>query len=376
MLAHESRRLKPDKISRPQPVVSQAGHRDLTSVRDDYLAGRVPVQALAAVRQTISEPGRPLDPVVRADFESRMRHSFADVRVHSDERAGRSALALGSEAYAAGRHIVFAPACYQPQRSEGQALIQHELTHVRDQARSSPGSVRVAEAHEFGNRSAATAEPGTVQRSLFGAITGGLVAAGVGAVGGALLGSLLGPAGTVVGGILGGLIGGLAGLIRGDTASTDVRPLKSGEVTEAKKVFGDSIDYDRVRLGESAVMTAGPGQPARTPFETIYFPPGTLANLPMPWLIHELTHVWQTQHGVSVVTKIWWALHSITGNPYDYGEEAGLKEKAAQGRHFRDFNTEQQGDICKNYYMAQQAGLDTSAYDPFIQEVKGQQPRK
>ncbi len=362
----------PTHESRRQSAMSQAGHRSLISARDDYLAGRVPVQALAAVRETISEPGKPLDSVVRADLESRMRHSFADVRVHSDERAGRSALALGSEAYAVGRHIVFAPHCYQPQRSAGRALIEHELTHVRQHARSVSGSLRVAEAHEHSNRSTATAEPGVIHRSLFGAAAGGLVGAGFGAVGGALIGSLLGPVGTVVGGILGGLIGGIAGLIRGETASTDVRPLTSPERHEAELVFGNSIDYDRVRLGESAIMTAGPGQPARTPFETIYFPPGTLAKpVPMEWLIHELTHVWQTQHGISVATKIWWALHSIAGNPYDYGGEPRLKEAAKQGRHFLDFNTEQQGNICRDYYLAKKAGRDTSAFDPFILEVRG-----
>lgn len=150
----------------------------------------------------------------------------------------------------------------------------------------------------------------------------------------------------------------------------NVRPLSADERTEARTVFGTNLDYDRVRLGESAIM--GAIQNARTPFETIYFPPGALTSTGLiPWLIHELTHVWQTQHGVSVLTKMWWALHSITGNPYDYGGEPGLVRAAAEGKHFRDFNTEQQGDICRNYYIAHQAALDTRAYDPFIREVKG-----
>jgi len=95
----------------------------------------------------------------------------------------------------------------------------------------------------------------------------------------------------------------------------------------------------------------------------------------MPWLIHELTHVWQTQHGIFVATKIWRALHSIAGNPYAYGGESGLEEDAKHGRHFRDYNTEQQGDICRDYYLAKKAARDTSAFDPFILEVQGQ-PRK
>jgi hypothetical protein len=337
---------------------------------DDYLAGQVPAKALSAVRQTISEPGHPLDSAVRADYESRMRHNFADVRVHSDDRAGWSALALQAEAYTVGGHIVFAPGCYRPQQSAGRALIAHELAHVRQDRQPVSTPLRVADAREHGSRSVTAPEPGTVHRSLLGATLGGLGGAALGAVGGALAGSLLGPAGAIVGGILGGLIGGLAGLIAGETATADVRPLNAVERREARKVFADSIDYDRVRLGESAIM--GAGENARTPFETIYFPPGAQAEADfIPWLIHELTHVWQTQHGISVATKLWWALHSITGNPYDYRHEQGLKDEAAKGRHFRDFNTEQQGDICRDYYVALQAGRDTSAFEPFILDVQG-----
>jgi hypothetical protein len=323
-----------------------------------------------AVRQTVSEPGHPLDSTVRAEYESRMRHSFADVRVHSDDRAGWSALALGAEAYTVGRHIVFAPRCYRPQQSAGRGLIAHELAHVRHERQPVASPLRVADAGEHGSQSVIAPEPGTVHRSLLGATLGGLGGAALGAVGGALVGSLLGPAGAIVGGILGGLVGGLAGLIAGETATADVRPLNAVERREARKVFADSIDYDRVRLGESAVM--GSGQNARTPFETIYFPPGAQADTNfIPWLIHELTHVWQTQHGISVVTKLWWALHAITGNPYDYGDEQGLKDAAKKGRRFRDFNTEQQGDICRNYYIALEAGQDTSAFEPFILDVQG-----
>ena len=266
--------------------------------------------------------------------------------------------------------MVFAPGCYRPQQSQGRALIAHELAHVRQDRQPVPSPLRVADVREHGSRSVMAPEPGTVHRSLLGATLGGIGGAALGAVGGALVGSLLGPAGAIVGGILGGLVGGLAGLIAGETATADVRPLNAVERGEAHKVFGDSIDYDRVRLGESAIM--GAGENARTPFETIYFPPGAQADAGfIPWLIHELTHVWQTQHGISVVTKLWWALHAITGNPYDYGDEKGLKEAAAKGRRFRDFNTEQQGDICRNYYVALKAGRDTSAFEPFILDVQG-----
>jgi hypothetical protein len=43
------------------------------------------------------------------------------------------------------------------------------------------------------------------------------------------------------------------------------------------------------------------------------------------------------------------------------GGEEGLRRAAGQGRHFLDFNTEQQADICRNYYLALMSGGDTSA---------------
>ena len=374
-LAKESLRLAGSLVNGAHPrrplAERQAVRHNLAGVRDGYLAGRVPSEALAAARDTVAAPGHPLDPGLRADLEPGFRHSFADVRVHSDARAGRSALALGAEAYAVGRHIVFAPQCYQPHRSEGRALIEHELGHVtRSEHGARPAPLRVAEADHLRSHAAVPAEPGVIHRSLLGATLGGLGGAALGAVGGALLGSLLGPVGAIAGGIAGGLIGGIAGVVGGETLTADVRPLNADERREAYQVFGANLDYDRIRLGESAIM--GAGENARTPFETIYFPPGAQASADfIPWLIHELTHVWQTQHGISVVTKVWWALHALTGNPYDYGDEKGLKEAAGKGKGFRDFNTEQQGDICRDYYRVRRADGDTSAYDPFIREVKG-----
>jgi hypothetical protein len=88
----------------------------------------------------------------------------------------------------------------------------------------------------------------------------------------------------------------------------------------------------------------------------------------MPWLIHEMTHTWQTQHGISVIRKTLTALRG--GSAYDFGGVKGLEQAAAQGRHFLDFNTEQQASICEHYYTTLKAGGDTSAYEPFINEVK------
>lgn len=219
------------------------------------------------------------------------------------------------------------------------------------------------EGNEHGRAAVAARQDGGVTRlAAFGSIAGTLLGAYAGAALGFAVG---GPLGAVVGDVLGGV----AGLAFGDAACAGKRGLTAEEEAEARLVFGDALDYAAVRIAEAPVMAVGDF--ARTPFNTVYFPPGTSArpfNGFMPWLVHELTHVWQTQHGVGIVTKL---LHAMRGpSAYRYGGEAALRGAAAEGKRFRDFNTEQQGDILRDYYVRLKAGADTSAYEPFVAEVK------
>jgi hypothetical protein len=144
------------------------------------------------------------------------------------------------------------------------------------------------------------------------------------------------------------------------------RLLTHHEKQEAYRVFGDSLDYDRIRVSEDPVMSFP--RYARTLPSTVYFPPGGFSNPSfLPWLIHELTHSWQYQHGVSVSTTLY---HAIASS-YDYGGEQALIDAHDAGQGFTDFNTEQQGDITRDYYRALVGGGDVSAFQPFIDEIQG-----
>jgi hypothetical protein len=81
--------------------------------------------------------GRPLEPAVRSDMESRLGHDFGDVRVHADGQAGESASSVGAHAYTVGNEVVFQPSSYAPDTVDGQRMLAHELTHVVQQ-RSGP----------------------------------------------------------------------------------------------------------------------------------------------------------------------------------------------------------------------------------------------
>jgi hypothetical protein len=157
----------------------------------------------------------------------------------------------------------------------------------------------------------------------------------------------------------------------------NTRTLSSTEIAEAKKVFGSSISYWQVRIDEYSLIAwigslfSGGGGMGVTTFHTINFnhkiktAPG---NSDMAWLIHELTHVSQYEHvGSQYMGE---ALHAQATGGYGYGGEAGLLTAFAAGKHLRDFNREQQGDIARDFYLALTSGRPTTAYDPFIVELR------
>jgi len=85
------------------------------------------------VHEVLRSPGQRLDPATRAFMEPRFGHDFANVRVHTNNRAAESAEAVNALAYTAGDNIVFSAGQYAPASSLGQWLLAHELTHVVQQ---------------------------------------------------------------------------------------------------------------------------------------------------------------------------------------------------------------------------------------------------
>jgi len=148
------------------------------------------------------------------------------------------------------------------------------------------------------------------------------------------------------------------------------RGLTGAERAEAQLVFGKNLDYDRIVVEEAPIM--GAGGIARTTPWTVNFPPGSFSGPGfMRWLIHELTHSWQYQHGISLGTTFYYGTAGYFYPPYyDYGGEGGLLAAQAGGRSFRSFNTEQQGSILADYYKRLKAGMSVSAWQPFVTEVQ------
>ena len=82
------------------------------------------------------------------------------------------------------------------------------------------------------------------------------------------------------------------------------RPLTDGEIALARSMFGDAVDYARVRLIRGKWWPFQPRNSAMAPMGNIYFHPqgGAWSDdfskesvRRQAFFIHEMTHVWQAQ---------------------------------------------------------------------------------
>ena len=186
-------------VRRPQasPVAGLAEPADSRTLLGlQRAAGNAAVAGLleerSPVHEVVSSSGRPLEPEVRADMESRLGADFSDVRVHDDSAAAASASAVNAHAYTVGTNVVFQRDAYDPSSHAGQVTLAHELTHVVQQrngpvaATSAPGGIAVSDPSDrFELEASANAErvmsapstPRAVDRAVGGPeMTGGVPA--------------------------------------------------------------------------------------------------------------------------------------------------------------------------------------------------------
>lgn len=146
------------------------------------------------------------------------------------------------------------------------------------------------------------------------------------------------------------------------------RRLSEVEITEAKKMFGDTIRYDLVLVDPAAKFGTKSFALAYVSFFTInYRKPISLAVF-----IHEMVHVWQYQNfGAVYISKAIKAQKSIEG--YDYGGKQGLYGAMLKGKKITDFNFEQQAEIVEDHYRAMSnrdlSPIELSAYSYFSTQV-------
>ncbi len=142
------------------------------------------------------------------------------------------------------------------------------------------------------------------------------------------------------------------------------RPLTLGEIEMASLVFGEAIDYARVRIHRGSYLWFNLQHP-----HTVMAPDGGIYFMPPQYrddfsfqdararllFIHEMVHVWQYQRGYRLR---WHGLCLALAGAYASGRAYRYDARLSEPRRvFSDFNMEQQGEIVAHYFGARYLGL-------------------
>jgi hypothetical protein len=159
-----------------------------------------------------------------------------------------------------------------------------------------------------------------------------------------------------------------------DFVKFNTRALYKWEIALARSVFGNAIDYRRVRIDEYSF--AGPRQ--KKFCYVSFYVINSWGSMQNSIFIHEMTHVWQFEKMGSVyIPHALKAQQSEMG--YNYGGVSALKACQEKGKSFRSFNLEQQGDIISDYYRIRDgyqplwgngSRHDLPIYESFVDQLK------
>ena len=128
------------------------------------------------------------------------------------------------------------------------------------------------------------------------------------------------------------------------------RPLTPGETALARSVFGEAIDYSKVRMVNRKWWWFQPRNTAMAPTGNIHFHPhGTLWSEDFSaeplhrqgLFIHEMTHVWQSQ----TRGRFYLPLMRHPFCRYSYAID--------DGRPFGRYGLEQQAEIVRHAFLAE-----------------------
>jgi hypothetical protein len=138
------------------------------------------------------------------------------------------------------------------------------------------------------------------------------------------------------------------------------RPLTDGEIELARSVFGDAIDYARVRMVRGKWWPFQPRNSAMAPMGNIYFHPegGAWSDdfsresiTRQGFFIHEMTHVWQAQ----AKGRFYLPLMRHPFCRYRY--------RLDPGKPFHRYGLEQQAEIVASRFLADR-GVEVSQCPP------------
>jgi hypothetical protein len=148
-------------------------------------------------------------------------------------------------------------------------------------------------------------------------------------------------------------------------AADDVqsRPMHASEIADARRVFGDTLPVDRIRV--TNLLKRGGLDKAfcelNTIDQTILLGVGEQFHteiLDDATFMHELTHAWQIAHRAFSPADLWGAIERPFLSPE---EEAELYRIYFDGRPWRDFHSEGQAKAVETWYESHRHDLDGDA---------------
>ncbi|MBK9735296.1 MAG: hypothetical protein IPO92_10145 [Saprospiraceae bacterium] len=150
----------------------------------------------------------------------------------------------------------------------------------------------------------------------------------------------------------------------------NIRKLTKHEESLAKSVFGQTIDFDLVRIDAKARLGTKKMAHAYVSFNIINY----MKEIKHEILIHEMVHIWQYQHfGCIYIARAIKAQRSKEG--YDYGGIANLYKVMLRGGSLLEFNFEQQADIIEDYFRiclthSDTAPMNKTIYNYFVAQLR------
>jgi hypothetical protein len=145
-------------------------------------------------------------------------------------------------------------------------------------------------------------------------------------------------------------------------ATLQRRPLTQGEIALGRSVFGDEIDWPRVRVLQAPELGFGAMAPlGRTIIFSRWRAWRDFAEASLDeqgWFVHELAHIWQSARGMVLpIAK----LGALGRKAYEYEPRGGAK--------LRDYNIERQAEIVRHLFLARSGAPDACAPRTWLEEI-------
>lgn len=118
---------------------------------------RTPAEPLSSGELLPGAARQAMEPIIGTDL--------GEVRIHTSPAASAMASALSADAFTVGREVFFAEGKFDPFSPQGQALLAHELVHVRQQERSDERVQRHGDHPDAAEAEAEVVERAVLERS-------------------------------------------------------------------------------------------------------------------------------------------------------------------------------------------------------------------